>query len=75
MKLEPAIQALATQYQVKTQFMSLTGDLVSILNEVAAEQRADGLIVGTGQGFGRRLFGSKAVRAVRRSQCRITVVP
>jgi nucleotide-binding universal stress UspA family protein len=74
-ELEPAIHALANEYQVKTQFVSLCGDPVSSLNKIAAEQRADAIIVGASQAFGHRLFGSKAVRAVRRGQCPITVVP
>lgn len=74
-ELKPAIQALATDYQVKTRFMCLPGDPVSTLIDIAAEHRADGIFVGSGQGFGRRLFGSNAVRTVRRGHCPVTVVP
>ncbi|MFE2428859.1 universal stress protein [Streptomyces sp. NPDC059373] len=74
-ELGRTIRALAGEYRVTTHFMCLTGDPVLTLSGIAAEHRADAIIVGASQAFGHRLFGSKALRAVRRRQCPVTVVP
>ncbi|MFJ9028288.1 universal stress protein [Streptomyces sp. NPDC102274] len=74
-ELGHAVKALADEYHVTAHFMCLTGDPVLTLSEVAAEQRADAVIIGASRSFGHRFFGSKAVRTVRRRPCPVTVVP
>jgi nucleotide-binding universal stress UspA family protein len=74
-ELEHKIQALAADYQVKTQFVSVAGDPVTVLIKIAAAHRADGIVLGASKAIGHRLFGSTAVRAVRRCGCPVTVVP
>jgi len=73
--LGPAVLVLAADYGVRTEFVSRVGDPVTILIEAAAEHRADALIVGASHARVHHLLGSKAVRAVRRCQCPVTVVP
>jgi nucleotide-binding universal stress UspA family protein len=74
-ELKPAIQALAADYGVLTEFIARTGDPVNLLVQVATERRADALIVGASQARLHQILGSKAVRAVRRCPCPVTVVP
>jgi nucleotide-binding universal stress UspA family protein len=74
-ELEPRIQALAADYHVKTKFVSVAGDPVTVLINIAAAHHADGIVVGTSKTIAHRLFGSAALRAVRRCRCPVTVVP
>ena len=74
-ELEPRIQALAADYHVKAQFLPVAGDPVAALTKIAAALHADGIVLGASQGIGHKLFGSTAVRAVRRCRCPVTVVP
>ena len=74
-ELERTVVALAAEYGVATQFLSLVGDPVSTLIRIATAEHADALVLGASQAPGHRLFGSVAVRAVRRCRCPITVVP
>ena len=74
-ELEPRIQALAADYHVKSKFVSVPGDPVTVLIKIAAEHHADGIVLGASTAIGHRLFGSAAVRAVRRCRCPVTVVP
>jgi nucleotide-binding universal stress UspA family protein len=74
-ELKPAIQALAADYGVRTEFIARAGDPVNLLIQVATERRADTLIVGASQARVHQILGSKAVRAVRRCPCPVTVVP
>jgi nucleotide-binding universal stress UspA family protein len=67
--------ALAADYDVKIQFMSVAGDPVSVLIKVAAAHHADGIVLGASQAIGCKLFGSAAVRTVRRCRCPVIVVP
>jgi nucleotide-binding universal stress UspA family protein len=69
------IAALAADYHVKTQFVTMTGDPATVLTKVAAAHHADGIVLGASKAIGHRLFGSTAVRAVRRCRCPVTVVP
>jgi nucleotide-binding universal stress UspA family protein len=73
--LGSAIAALAADFQVTAKFAAVPGDPVSVLIKVAAEHHADGIVLGASKAIGHRLFGSTAVRAVRRCRCPVTVVP
>jgi nucleotide-binding universal stress UspA family protein len=74
-ELERAVVTLAAEYGVATKFLSLVGDPVSTLIRVATAEHADALVLGASQALGHRLFGSVALRAVRRCRCPVTVVP
>jgi nucleotide-binding universal stress UspA family protein len=74
-ELKAKILALAADYHVKTQFVSVPGEPVTVLIKVAAAHHADGIVLGASQAIGHKLFGSTAVRAVRRCRCPVTVVP
>ena len=74
-ELELRVQALAADYRVKSQFMSVQGDPATVLIKIAAAHHADGIVLGASTTIGHRLFGSAAVRAVRRCRCPVTVVP
>ncbi len=74
-ELRAAIQALAAEYSVRTKFISPTGDPLTTLAKLAEQHRADALILGASQALLHRVLGSKSLRAVRRCQCPVTVVP
>ncbi|HEY3980606.1 MAG TPA: universal stress protein [Streptosporangiaceae bacterium] len=74
-ELRPAIEALAADYHVPVQFVSVAGDPVTMLVKIAAARHADGIVLGASKAISHRLFGSTAVRAVRRCRCPVTVVP
>jgi nucleotide-binding universal stress UspA family protein len=74
-ELKPTIEALAADFHVKTTFVSVPGDPVTVLIKTAAAHHADGIVLGASTTIGHRLFGSTAVRAVRRCRCPVTVVP
>ena len=74
-ELKPWIQALAADYDVETKFVSVAGDPVTVLINIAAAHHADGIVVGASKAIGHKLFGSAALRAVRRCRCPVTVVP
>jgi nucleotide-binding universal stress UspA family protein len=74
-ELEPAVLALARECCVTARFLCAVGDPVLALTTVAAEHRADAIIIGASRTLGHRLFGSTALRAVRRCPCPVTVVP
>lgn len=74
-ELRSEISALAAEHRVCTEFVCVTGEPVLALTTLAAERRADALVVGASQALAHRFFGSKALRAVRRSRCPVTVVP
>ncbi|HEX3813590.1 MAG TPA: universal stress protein [Mycobacteriales bacterium] len=74
-ELAPEIQALAAEYEIDVQFLSIAGDPVTVLTKIAAAHRADAIVLGASKALGHKLFGSIAVRAVRRCRCPVTVVP
>jgi nucleotide-binding universal stress UspA family protein len=74
-ELKPRIQALAADYHVTTKFVAVPGDPLTVLIKVAAAHHADGIVLGASKAIGHKLFGSTAVRAVRRCRCPVTVVP
>ena len=74
-ELKHAIQTLAADYRVRTEFVSRTGDPVSVLIQIAHEQHADALLVGASQALIHHVLPSKSIRAIRRCRCPVTVVP
>jgi nucleotide-binding universal stress UspA family protein len=74
-ELKSKIRALAADYHVKVQFVSLAGAPLAALIKVAAAHHADGIVLGASKTIGHKLFRSTAVRAVRRCPCPVTVVP
>jgi nucleotide-binding universal stress UspA family protein len=74
-ELRAAVAALAREHRVDAEFVSAQRDPVRSLIEVAAERRADAIIVGASKALSHKLFGSKAVRTIRRSRCPVIVVP
>jgi nucleotide-binding universal stress UspA family protein len=74
-ELKPKIQALAADYHVKTKFVAVAGDPVTVLTNIAAAHHADGIVLGASNTIGHKLFRSTALRAVRRCRCPVTVVP
>lgn len=69
------IGELSAEHRVAAEFVRTQRDPVAIMTEVATERRADAIIVGASKALGHRLFGSKAVRTIRRSRCPVIVVP
>ena len=74
-ELKHAIEALAADFGVRTEFIARAGDPVSLLVQIATERHADTVLVGASQARLHQVLGSKAVRAVRRCPCPVTVVP
>jgi nucleotide-binding universal stress UspA family protein len=74
-ELKPKIEALAADFHVAARFVAVPGDPLTVLIKVAAAHHADGIVLGASKAIGHKLFGSTAVRAVRRCRCPVTVVP
>lgn len=74
-ELRAAVSALSAEHDVVAEFVCARRDPVPSLIEVATQRRADAIIIGASKAFGHKLFGSNAVRTVRRSKCPVTVVP
>ncbi len=56
-------------------FVTATGDPYREITRIAAETRADAIVVGASLKAGHRLMGSLAVRLVRAGKWPVTVVP
>jgi nucleotide-binding universal stress UspA family protein len=74
-ELKPKIEALAADYHVQIRFVPVAGDPATALIKIAAAHHADGIVLGASKAIGHKLFGSTAIRAVRRCRCPVTVVP
>lgn len=74
-ELRDAVAALSVEHQVAAEFVTTQWEPVESLVRVAAEHRADAIIIGASRALTHRLLGSTAVRTVRRSRCPVTVVP
>lgn len=74
-ELKAKVEALAADYHVQTGFVPAAGDPATVLIKIAAAHHADGIVLGASKAIGHRLFGSAAIRAVRRCRCPVTVVP
>jgi nucleotide-binding universal stress UspA family protein len=57
------------------ELIECTGSPYQALKQIAAERRADAIIVGASKQAGHRFVGSLAVHLVRNASCPVTVVP
>ena len=74
-QLEAELQKQARVWGVDAKLVVRAGEPLSVLSEVAAEVRADAVIVGSSASIGHRIAGSLAVRLVRAGLWPVTVVP
>jgi nucleotide-binding universal stress UspA family protein len=74
-ELEQAVRGLALEHGVAACFVSLVGEPAAVIVKVARDEQADAIVLGASRALVHRLFGSAAVRAVRRCPCPVTVVP
>jgi nucleotide-binding universal stress UspA family protein len=65
----------ADQLGVRLRFMITEGDPYRELTRIAAEVRAETVVIGASEAAGHRLVGSLAVRLVRAGKWPVTVVP
>jgi nucleotide-binding universal stress UspA family protein len=73
--LQRRAQEYASAIGVPLTFITARGDPLTELKRVAAEVRADAVIVGASTKAGHRWIGSLAVRLVRAGRWPVTVVP
>lgn len=74
-ELRSRVEALADQYDVRTTFVTAIGEPAGVLARIAAERKADAVVVGASTAPMHRFFGSTAARAIRCCRCPVTVVP
>ena len=74
-ELRDAVAELSDEHEVAAEFVTTQWEPAESLVRVAAEHRADAIIIGASRALAHKLFGSTAVRTVRRSRCPVTVVP
>jgi nucleotide-binding universal stress UspA family protein len=65
----------AAEIGVDLEFRSVVGDPLTELTRVAAETKADAVVVGASEHAGHRIVGSLATRLVRAGKWPVTVVP
>jgi nucleotide-binding universal stress UspA family protein len=65
----------AREFGIALDFVTVSGDPYREITRVAAEIRADAIVVGASLQVGHRLMGSLAVRLVRAGKWPVTVVP
>ena len=68
-------EEMARQRGIPIAFVATRGDSFAELHRIAAEIRADAIVVGGSTKVGHRLVGSLAVRLVRAGKWPVTVVP
>lgn len=74
-ELSETVATLAAEHGVEAEFVRAQRDPVLTVIELASARRADAIIIGASKALSHKLFGSKAVRIVRRSRCPVVVVP
>jgi nucleotide-binding universal stress UspA family protein len=74
-ELEKLILSRAAEAGVDAEFRSVSGDSLSELTTIAAQTRADAVVVGASEHVGHRIIGSLATRLVRAGKWPVTVVP
>lgn len=67
--------AMAAELGLELTFITAAGDPYREIVRIAAETRADAIVVGASLKAGHRLMGSLAVRLVRAGKWPVTVVP
>jgi nucleotide-binding universal stress UspA family protein len=73
--LEQQARDRAAEIGVDLEFRSVVGDPLTELTRIAAETRADAVVVGASEHAGHRIVGSLAARLVRAGRWPVTVVP
>ena len=68
-------EEVARELGISVTFMNAVGDPYHEITRIAAETRADAIVVGASLKAGHRLMGSLAVRLVRAGKWPVTVVP
>jgi nucleotide-binding universal stress UspA family protein len=68
-------EQVAAEFGISISFVTRRGDPFAEICRVAAEVRADAIVVGASTKAGHRLIGSLAVRLVRAGKWPVTVVP
>jgi nucleotide-binding universal stress UspA family protein len=74
-EMQRTAEDMATELGISITFMAARGDPYSELVRIAAEVRADAIVVGASAHAGHRFVGSLAVRLVRAGKWPVTVVP
>ena len=74
-ELSARADEVARELGISVTFVTTHGDPYHEITRVAAETRADALVVGASLKAGHRLMGSLAVRLVRAGKWPVTVVP
>ena len=74
-ELEQTILSGAAEIGIAAEFRSARGDPLAELTRIAAETRADAVVVGASEHLGHRIVGSLATRLVRAGKWPVTVVP
>jgi nucleotide-binding universal stress UspA family protein len=74
-ELEKLILSRAAQAGVDAEFRSVSGDPLAELTTIAAQTRADAVVVGASEHVGHRIIGSLATRLMRAGKWPVTVVP
>jgi len=74
-ELEKLILSRAAQLGVDAEFRSVSGDPLTELTTIAAQTRADAVVVGASEHVGHRIIGSLASRLMRARKWPVTVVP
>jgi nucleotide-binding universal stress UspA family protein len=68
-------EQVARELGISITFIAARGDAYTEIKRIAAETRADAMVVGASAKAGHRLVGSLAVRLVRAGKWPVTVVP
>jgi nucleotide-binding universal stress UspA family protein len=74
-ELRDRVKQVATELGIDVTFVVAYGDAYTEIKRLAAETRADAIVVGASAKAGHRLVGSLAVRLVRAGRWPVTVVP
>jgi nucleotide-binding universal stress UspA family protein len=74
-ELATRAEEVARELGISVTFIAASGDPYHEITRIAAETRADAIVVGASLKAGHRLMGSLAVRLVRAGKWPVTVVP
>ena len=74
-ELAARAEEVARELGISVTFIAASGDPYHEITRIAAETRADAIVVGASLKAGHRLMGSLAVRLVRAGKWPVTVVP
>ena len=74
-ELEQLMLSRTAETGIAVEFRSVRGDPLAELTRIAAETRADAVVVGASEHLGHRIVGSLASRLIRAGKWPVTVVP